>query len=374
MDYNVPLGPERGVEDPGRIRASYPTLRLLLGRGARPVLISHLGRPGGEADESLSLRPVARFLEEDAGRTVRFGGPAGGDEGPEASRELGEGEMLLMENTRFHPGEKANDPDYAGRLARLGDLFVNDAFAACHRAHASTHGVGRLLSPSVAGLLVERELRALGRLRTDPSSPFVLVMGGAKIADKLPVLETFLDRVDAVLTGGGVANTLLAADGRSMADSLVEEEMAEQARELLERAGSLVRLPDDLVVAPSGDADDRPEVVEGDVPAGWAALDVGPRTRRAYAEVIEEADTVFWNGPVGVFESEPFDEGTDRVARSVARAADRGAFAVVGGGDTARAAREAGVADRVSHVSTGGGAALEYLSTGGLPALEVLDE
>lgn len=374
VDYNVPLGPNGDVRDPARVRASYPTLRLLLKRGARPVLLSHLGRPGGEADGSLSLRPVAEFLEEDGGRRVHFGGAPDGDEGLAASRELGDGEILLMENTRFDPGEKENDAGYAERMARLGDLYVNDAFAACHRAHASTDGVARLLSPAVAGLLVEKELAALDRVREDPEAPLILVIGGAKIADKLPLLDAFLDRVDAILAGGGVANTLLAASGRAMGGSLVDDGALDEAASVVERAGGRLRLPTDLVAAPGPGAAGEARVVEGDVPDGLAALDVGPETRAAFRAVIEESGTLFWNGPMGLFEEPPFDEGTDHVASSVARATDRGAFTVVGGGDSARALLEAGHADDVSHLSTGGGASLEYLSSGRLPALEALHD
>ena len=373
VDYNVPLGEGGEVRDPARIRASYPTLRLLLKRGARPVLISHLGRPGGKPDESLSLGPVAEFLEEDGGRPVRFGGAADGDEGVEASRSLEEGEILVMENTRFHPGEKENDPDFARRLARLGDLFVNDAFAACHRAHASTVGVAELLDPAVPGLLVEKETLALDRVRVDPEAPLVLVLGGAKIADKLPLLESFADRVDAILAGGGVANTLLAAGGRAMGDSLVDEGSLDEARQVRERAGGRLRLPEDLLVAPDPDSGDEARVVEGDVPDGLAAFDIGPETREHYSAVIQEAATLFWNGPMGMFEREAFREGTDHVAAAVARATERDAFTVVGGGDSARAIEEAGHAGDVSHLSTGGGASLEYVASGRLAALEVLD-
>mgnify|MGYP006282944899 CR=1 FL=1 len=374
VDYNVPLGEGGEVMDPARIRASYPTLRLLLKRGVRPVLVSHLGRPGGEPDENLSLRPVARFLEEDGGRPVDFGGPPEADAAVEASRKLDDGEILVVENTRFHPGEKQNDREYARRLARLGDLFVNDAFAACHRAHASTVGVAEFLDPAVAGLLVEKEILALDRVRDEPEAPLVLVVGGAKIADKLPLLRSFVNHVDAILAGGGVANTLLAAGGRSMADSLVEDGALEQAREIQEEAGGRLRLPGDLVVAPGPDAGDRRQVVDGDVPRGHAAFDIGPETRERFAAVIHEAATLFWNGPMGMFEEEAFREGTDRVAEAVARATERDAFTVVGGGDSARAVREAGYAGDVSHLSTGGGASLEYVSSGRLPALEALED
>lgn len=374
VDYNVPLDGDGEVMDPARIRASYPTLRLLLKRGARPVLLSHLGRPGGEPDDGLSLRPVARFLEEDGGRPVTFGGAADSDRAVETSRELDEGHILVLENTRFHPGEKENDPAYARSLARLGDLFVNDAFAACHRAHASTVGVAELLDPAVAGLLVEREILALDRVRVEPEAPLVLVVGGAKIAGKLPLLRSFVGHVDAILAGGGVANTFLAAGGRPMADSLIDGDALEEARAIREAAGGRLRLPGDLVVAPGPEAGDRKGVVEEEVPEGQAALDIGPATRERFAAVIQEAATLFWNGPMGMFEKEAFREGTDRVAHAVARATGRDAFTVVGGGDSARALREAGHADDVSHLSTGGGASLEYVSSGRLPALESLDD
>jgi phosphoglycerate kinase len=374
VDYNVPL--EDGeVRDDARITATLPTLLRLLEAGARPVLMSHLGRPGGAPDPDLSLSPVAERLASLLERPVRFVGPADSDEALRESRGLEQGSILLLENLRFLPGEKKNDPELARRLARLGELYVNDAFGACHRRHCSVVGVPAVLHPAVAGLLVEAELEALDRLRGDPGRPFIVIMGGAKIGDKIDLMEAFLERADRILVGGAMANTFLEAAGRETGASLVEEDVLDEARRLRERGGERLELPGDVVVAASPDDGDGARVVEaGAIPADAMALDIGPETRDAYATALEGAATVFWNGPMGLFEKQAFAAGTRAVARAVAEACDAGAFGVVGGGDSARAVREAGLADRMSHVSTGGGAALEYLATGGLPGVEALDE
>jgi len=374
VDYNVPL--EDGeVADATRITATFPTLEYLLEGGAVPVLLSHLGRPGGRPDPDLSLAPVARELERGLGRTVRFIGSPESQEAVEASRQAAAGTILLAENTRFLPGETSNDEELSRRMARLGDLYVNDAFGASHRAHVSTVGVARLLRPAVAGFLLEAELDALDALRTDPEHPFVVIFGGAKVADKISLFQGMLDRADRVLVGGGMANTFLAAQGREMGKSLVEEEALEDARELLGRAGDRILLPSDLVVAPDPSAPESARPVSvGEVPADGMALDVGPSTREAFTEAVLDARTVFWNGPLGLFERAAFAEGTAAIARASARAAREGAFVVVGGGDSARAVRQAGVSEVLSHVSTGGGAALEYLDRGTLPAVEVLED
>lgn len=374
VDYNVPLdGGE--VADPWRVLATLPTLRHLLEAGTVPVLLSHLGRPGGRPDPELSLAPVARVLERELEAPVHLLSGPDTEEAAASSREAPRGAVILSENVRFLPGETENAPDLARRLSRLGDFFVNDAFGASHRAHASTVGVAELLRPAVAGFLVEREVEALDALRGDPEPPFVVAFGGAKIGDKIGLLEGFLDRADRVLVGGGMANTFLAARGAEMGDSLVEEEALEQAAGLLRRAGDRLVLPEDLVVAPGPDGGSEARVTEADgVEEGEMALDVGPATGRRFGSYLEEARTLFWNGPMGLFERERFVGGTRAVARAAARAARRGAFAVVGGGDTARAVREAGLAEELSHVSTGGGAALEYLEHGTLPALEALEE
>lgn len=375
VDYNVPLE-DGGVTDASRIEATHPTLRHLLEREARPVLMSHLGRPGGSPDPALSLRPVADVLGRGLGVSVRFVAPADSREALDASRSLGDEEVLLLENTRFLPGEEADDDDLAERLSELGDFFVNDAFGSLHRAHASTVGVARHLRPAVAGLLVESELEALGVLRGRPEHPFLVVLGGAKIGDKIPLVERFVERADRILIGGAMANTFLRARGHELGRSLVEDDVVDVAERLLDASGERIELPADLVVTPDPEAD-PPEtrtVAPADVPPGWMAVDVGPETGKAWASAVGEAATVFWNGPLGLFERDAFAEGTFALARATAEATEMGAFTVIGGGDSAAAVRRAGVAERVSHVSTGGGAALEYLAEGRLPGLEVLEE
>lgn len=374
VDYNVPMGDDGEVADPTRIRASFPSLRHLLEGGARPVLMSHLGRPGGRPRPDLSLAPVARVLERSLECPVRLlGGPD--EQAERATREGEPGTLFLLENVRFLEGETSNDPEVARALARLGDFYVNDAFGACHRSHASTVGAARLLRPAAMGLLVEAELEALDALRSDPEHPFVVAFGGAKISDKFGLLERMLARADRVLVGGAMANTLLRAAGRSLGRSLVEEEVLDAAARLLERADERLLLPEDLVVAPDPESGGEARAVEVDeVPADAMALDIGPRTRDRFAEVVASCRTLFWNGPMGYFEQEAFAGGTRTLARASARAAAGGAFTVVGGGDSARAVREAGVADRLSHVSTGGGAALTYLEAGTLPALDALED
>lgn len=373
VDYNVPLADDGSVADPSRVVASYPTLRHLLERGSVPVLLSHLGRPGGRARPDLSLAPLVPLLEGGLERPVRFLDDPDAEEAVRASRSAEPGTVLLAENVRFLPGETENDPELGRRLARLGDLYVNDAFGSCHREHASTSAAARLLRPAVAGLLVERELEVLDRLRASPESPYVVIFGGAKISDKIGLLRGLLGTADRMLIGGAMANTLLRARGHDTGRSRVEEEALPAARELLEAGGDRLVLPTDVVVAEDPDDGDGGRVVPVDaIPPRTSALDVGPETRHRFAEALQGAGTVFWNGPVGLFERSAFAEGTRAVARSAADAALRGAFVVVGGGDTARAVREAGVAESLSHVSTGGGAALRYLEAGSLPALDLL--
>ena len=373
VDYNVPLDAGQ-VADATRIGASVPTLRWLLRRDARPVLLSHLGRPGGRADPALSLTPVASALADLLGTEVLFSAPCDGKDALRASRELGSGQVLLLENTRFLPGETANDEALAGRLARLGDFFVNDAFGTLHRAHASTTGVPARLNPAAAGLLVERELEALGGLDR-PRRPFIVAFGGAKIGDKIELMRRLVERADLILVGGAMANTFLRAQGIETGTSLVEEAALDLARSILSAGEERIRLPTDVMVVDRSSGEES--VAEARVDAiepGMAALDIGPESRARYAEALRGCAAFFWNGPMGLFEDPRFAAGTFSVAEAAAEVTAAGGFTVIGGGDSAAAVRRAGLLDRVSHVCTGGGAALEYLSSRRLPGLDALVE
>jgi phosphoglycerate kinase len=378
VDYNVPLS-AGVVADDGRIRATLPTLRYLLERNAAPILMSHLGRPKGEWVEELSLSPVAERLGELVDVPVRFVANVAGTEAADASAGLKGGEILVLENTRFVPGEEANDPRLAEQLAVLGTAFVNDAFGSAHRAHASTVGVPEQMRsggrPAVAGLLLEAELRFLGGALESPERPFLSILGGAKISGKLDVIENLLPRVDRLLIGGAMANTFFRAMGLETGDSLVEEERVAMATELLERASDKLVLPVDCVVAEEATPDAPTRAVgRGEVPPDWKILDIGPRTVSAFREELEGARTVVWNGPMGMFEVEPFSGGTAGVARAVADITRAGATTIIGGGDTAAAIKEAGLEEHVTHVSTGGGASLEFLEGRTLPGVAVLDD
>ncbi len=376
VDYNVPLDESGGVGDVARLEGTLPTLRYLLDAGARPILLSHLGRPGGRVSPEDSLRRIAEVLAGLLAIPVRFVPSTDTQEALEASRSLPTGELLLLENTRFLPGETANEPALGERLALLGDFYVNDAFGSTHRSHASVVGVPRYLNPAVAGLLVEAELEALTRIREAPDRPFVVAFGGAKILDKISLMESFLTRADRILIGGAMANTFFAALGWPTGRSLVEDDAIGIAADFAARAPDLLVLPEDVVVGEVGSvrAESATVVSADTIPADRAAYDIGPATRRRFSAVIATAGTFFWNGPMGWFETAGYAEGTNEVARAAAIATESGAFAVVGGGDSARAIREAGLSDRVSHVSTGGGASLEFLAHGTLPGLEALDD
>jgi phosphoglycerate kinase len=379
VDYNVPLDDRQQVTDDTRIRATLPTLEWLTSRGARVVILSHLGRPKGKRNPEMSLQPAARRLAELVPGKVDFIGESTGEQAVTATRELGDGEILVLENTRFHPGEEKNDPELSRAFAELGDLFVNDAFGAAHRAHSSTAGVAEVIRErgglAVAGLLMEKELAYLGRALEHPKRPFVAILGGAKISGKIDVIESLLPKVDRLLIGGAMANTFFRAMGLETGSSLVEEDRIPMAQALLSRGGEKLVLPTDLVVAERMEAGAATRVVARDgIPAGFSALDVGPATVKEYASLIEGAGTVLWNGPMGVFEIAEFRAGTEGVARALTGATGAGATTVVGGGDSAAAIAELGLSDQVSHVSTGGGASLEFLEGRTLPGVDLLSD
>lgn len=373
-DLNVPLDDGR-ITDDTRIRASIPTIVYLLERGASVILASHLGRPKGKVNDGLRLKPVADRLSQLLGRPVRMTGDALGPGVQVAVDKLRPGDLLLLENLRFHAEEEANDPEFAKALAALADLYVDDAFGAAHRAHASTEGITHFL-PAVAGLLMEREVDALTTLLERPAKPFHAVIGGAKVSGKLEVLMALLSRCQAVLVGGGMANTFLAARGLELGKSLVEEDQLENAEQILveaRRKRVRLMLPTDAVVAPQIHHRAKTQVVKVDaVPKDQMVVDIGPETIAAYTEHLAKAKTVFWNGPMGVFEMPQMAEGTKEIARFLAAQADRGVTVIVGGGDSVAAVEQLGLTDRMTHVSTGGGASLEFVEGKTLPGVAAL--
>jgi phosphoglycerate kinase len=370
VDFNVPLdGAE--IRDDTRIRAAIPTIRNLVDRKAAVILVSHLGRPKGQRNPKYSLVPVAMRLSELLGQPVEFVDDVAGEAASEAAKILPPGATLLLQNIRFEPGEETNDAGFAARLAHLADIYVNDAFGAAHRAHASTEGVAKLL-PSYAGGLMLSEVDALQRLVNSPREGFVAIIGGAKVSDKISVLERLVERVEVLLIGGGMANTFLLARGNEIGTSLAEPDALGDAHRVIQLAGQHktdVLLPTDVVIAPANDSDRVSTVSADDVPADQSIFDIGPETVAAFSKQVGRSRTVFWNGPMGVFEKPQFASGTMAIARAVA-ASD--AFSVIGGGDSVAAVEEAGVADQVSHISTGGGASLEFVEGRALPGIEAL--
>ncbi len=373
-DFNVPLDDQGNVTDDLRVRAALPTLRDLIDRDARVICCSHLGRPKGKRDPRYSLEPVAGALSERLGIQIGFVDDVAGEEASRAAASLDPGQVLLLQNLRFEPGEQANDPAFAERLASLAELYVDDAFGAAHRAHASVVGVAERL-PAYAGYLLAGEVKVLSRLLEGPDSPFVAVLGGSKVSDKLAVLSNLLGRVDSLVIGGGRCFTYLAAQGHEVGDSLFQPEQVDAVKDLMaraEREGKRILLPTDVVVADDFAEDAEHRVVPaGGIEAGWRGLDIGPETAGVFSDAVREAGTVFWNGPMGVFEWPAFEAGTRAVAQAVASTK---AYTVVGGGDSAAALAKFGLADRVDHLSTGGGASLELLEGKTLPGVAVLQE
>jgi len=374
VDFNCPVK-DGAVTDNTRIRAALPTIKYLRDRGARVVLLSHLGRPKGGPDPRYSMQPVVRELERLLGAPVTFLPDPTSDDAVTATRRLPRGGVAVGENTRFYPGEEQNDRALAERFAALGDFYVDDAFGSAHRAHASTEAVARLLKPAVSGFLMRQELRYLGEALHRPKRPFVAVLGGAKISGKIDLIAALLPKVDAVLLGGAMACTFFRAMGLETGTSLVEEDRLDMARELMAKAGPKLVLPVGGVIAQKLEAGAAAKAVPRDaIPADWAVFDIDPATEREFAARIAGAGTVVWNGPMGVFETPPFDHGTLAVARAMAEATARGAITVIGGGDSAAAVAQAGLADRITHVSTGGGASLEFLEGKELPGVAALDD
>ncbi len=373
VDFNVPFDEQRNITDDTRIVAALPTIRYIIDQGGKLILASHLGRPKGQVNAKYSLAPVAPYLAKLLGRPVVMAPDCIGPEVEKLVAAMRNGDVLLLENVRFHPGEEKNDPVFAGKLAALAEVYVDDAFGSAHRAHASTEGVAHLLSPAVAGILMEKELRYLGQALADPKRPFVAVLGGAKVSDKITVIENLLGKVDSLLIGGGMAYTFLKAQGIAVGNSLVEKDKLELARGLIAQAAERkvqLLLPVDHVMAAEFKSDAAPTVSESSaIPDGMMALDIGPKTIAAYRKVLKSAATVVWNGPMGVFEFPAFAAGTMAVAQALA---DSDCLSIIGGGDSVAAVNQAGLDDRMTHISTGGGASLEFLEGRALPGVTVL--
>ncbi|MBD3379647.1 MAG: phosphoglycerate kinase [Candidatus Omnitrophica bacterium] len=372
-DFNVPLDENRNITDDSRIQAAMPSIKYILENGGKLVLMSHMGRPKGEVKSELRLDPVADRLSELLGRTVKKTDDCLGEDVEETVNAMKDGDVILLENLRFHKEETKNDPDFAKKLASLGDIFVNDAFGTCHRAHASTEGVTHYL-PSVAGFLVEKEIRYFEKVTKDPDEPFCLVLGGAKVADKIPLIENMLDKIDFLLIGGAMAYTFLKSRRKGVGDSRVEDEMLDTVDNIFKKASEKnvsIFLPKDHVVAQEINENAKSKVVDEDIPDGWIGLDIGPRTVKSYESALGESKTIAWNGPMGLFEMKQFSKGTRALAEYMAKL---DSTTVIGGGDTAAAVNQAGLGAKMSHMSTGGGASLEYLEGKVLPGIAALND
>jgi len=372
VDFNVPMDEENRVTDDTRILLSLPTIRFAREASGKVILASHLGRPKGKKDPKFSLAPVAERLSQLLGIKVALATDCIGEEVQKQIGGMGEGEILLLENLRFHPEEEKNEEGFSKALASLCDVYINDAFGTAHRAHASTEGMTRFVKIVAAGFLMMREVESLEKALVSPQKPFVAILGGAKVSDKIGVIQNLLDRVTTLLIGGGMAYTFLKAEGFQIGKSLVEEDQIGFSLNLLEKAKGKIKffLPSDHIAAERMDVQAKREIVKNDkIPSGWVCLDIGPETVKTFSEEIKSAKTIVWNGPMGVFEMEPFSQGTFAIAKAIANSS---AFSIVGGGDSVAAVNKAGVADRISHISTGGGASLEFLEGKKLPGIEAL--
>ncbi len=373
-DFNVPLDGER-ITDDRRITQALPTIKNVVDRGGRLILMSHLGRPKGGPEPKYSLKPAAKRLGELLGKEVKIAGDCIGAGVEKMAGELKDGDVLLLENLRFHKGEEKNDPQFAQQLAKLGDVYINDAFGTAHREHASTFGVPQLMQgkPRAIGFLIQKELKFLGEAISNPKRPFVAILGGAKVSDKINVIEQLLGKADTLLIGGAMAYTFFLAQGKEVGKSLVERDKVDLAKGLLAKAGAKIKLPVDTVISNEMTDSAKTQVIEGNIPADMEGFDIGPKTREAYKADIAKAKTIIWNGPMGVFEKKPFAAGTQEVAQAVADATSKGATTIIGGGDSAAAIEQMGLAQKVSHVSTGGGASLEFLEKGHFSTIDILD-
>jgi phosphoglycerate kinase len=375
VDFNVPLDENLQVTDDRRIRSALPTIKSIIDRGGKAILMSHLGRPKAGPEKKFSLKPAADALSKLLNKPVKLSEDAIGPKAEEAVASLKDGDVLLLENTRFHKEEEKNDPHFAKQLAKHGDLYVNDAFGTAHRKHGSTHGAAEVIGSGkrACGFLIEKELKFLGDALNNPHRPFIAILGGAKVSDKIAVIENLLAKADTILIGGAMAYTFFLAQGKKVGKSLSEKDKVELAKSLLEKAKGKILLPVDTVISNKMTDDAETRIVEGDIPDDMEGFDIGPKTAALYAEKIKAAKTVVWNGPMGVFEKKPFVNGTKVVAEALAAATSHGATTIIGGGDSAAAIEDFGLADKVSHVSTGGGASLEFLEGKGFECLDILD-